>query len=205
MSRRFSDEPIHIIRRIPSPEQLSAARPVKRPLGQAVLEAAAGCIRSIADGLANVMRIGAGAPGPSAEAAPENAPGSPRQDAELPHGGGGSTAESRSIPASAATGASSEAAVSVQPDEIAELRAFLLAQQQDIARLSAQIHELKALVVSQQQVLVYLGQELESSPLVSATGVASGPGKRNRPARDRSAKEKPVPRKDSSASSSLTL
>lgn len=194
MSRRFSDEPIHIIRRIPSPEQLSAARPVKRPLGQAVLEAGARCFRGLADAVAKVMQMGAATPRPPLETAPED---SLRQQSR--------DAAPMNLPAPAEAGSPSGSGVTVQGDEIAELRAFLLAQQQDIARLSAQIHELKALVVSQQQVLVYLGQELESNAFAATTGVASGPGKRNRPARERSAKEKPVPRKDSSASSSLTL
>ncbi len=202
MSRRFSDEPIQIIRRIPSPEQLSAARPVKRPLGQAIVETGARCIRGLADVVANLMRAGAAPAQQPLEAAPEHRSGGPSTDPDMSGGVHDSAAGPVSAPPTAPLEASR---LNVQPEEIAELRAFLLAQQQDIARLSAQIHELKALVVSQQQVLVYLGQELESNAFASATGVAAGPGKRNRPARERPAKEKSVPRKDSSASSSLTL
>ncbi|MBH0177448.1 MAG: hypothetical protein HP491_06190 [Nitrospira sp.] len=41
MSRRFNDEPINLIRRIPSPEQLSSARPTKPSLGQKLMETGA--------------------------------------------------------------------------------------------------------------------------------------------------------------------
>jgi len=88
--------------------------------------------------------------------------------------------------------------IGVLPEEVAELRAYLLSQQQDIARLSAQIQELKSLVVSQQQVLVYLGRELEVSSLSSMTaGVASAPAKRNRTIRQKSGmKDKGVAQQD---------
>jgi hypothetical protein len=95
----------------------------------------------------------------------------------------------------------------VQPEEVAELRAYLFSQQQDIAHLSAQIQELKSLVVSQQQVLVYLGKELEGSSLSSMkAGVASAPAKRNRPVREKLViKDKQVVQKDAPNPSSLSL
>lgn len=85
----------------------------------------------------------------------------------------------------------------VQPEEVAELRAYILSQQHDIARLSAQVQELKSLLISQQQVLAYLGKDFESVPTTARTGVASAPAKRNRAGRDKPfAKETAVPRKD---------
>jgi hypothetical protein len=71
-----------------------------------------------------------------------------------------------------------------QVEEVAELRAYLLSQQQDIARLAEQVQELKSLVVSQRQVLVYLGKELETGSLSRMTGgIASAVAKPNRPVR----------------------
>lgn len=87
---------------------------------------------------------------------------------------------------------------SIQPGELTELRTFILAQQEDMARLSAQLQELKSLVVSQQQVLVHLGKELEltQSEVPAMTAAASAPAKRNRVVRERPvAKDKPLPRK----------
>ena len=88
--------------------------------------------------------------------------------------------------------------IAIQGEEVAELRAYLLTQQQDIARLSAQLQELKSLVASQQQVLVYMGKDLEMNSLSPMTGgVASASGKRHRPAREKaSMKDKTVPQKD---------
>lgn len=193
MSRRFSDEPINLIHRIPTPEQLlAAARPSKRSWGQAVIETAAGW----AQGLAVAIRQITGSRGTaeiamSGQAATQQpdvmehvrqrsaSPGVPRQP--------------MSTAAVAQPARPFDAAV--QPEEVAELRAYILSQQQDIARLSAQLQELKSMVVSQQQVLVYMGKELEAAPTM--TGVASAPAKRNRAVREKPyAKEKAVPRQD---------
>jgi t-SNARE complex subunit (syntaxin) len=57
-------------------------------------------------------------------------------------------------------------------DEVLALRSELLAHQQEVARLSAQLQELKAMVGSQQQVLAYLGQELEAQQLPMAMAAA---------------------------------
>jgi hypothetical protein len=71
-------------------------------------------------------------------------------------------------------------------EEVAELRAYLLRQQQDIARLAEQVQELKSLVISQRQVLAYLGKELEASSLSRMTGsIASAVAKPNRPVRQK--------------------
>jgi hypothetical protein len=84
-----------------------------------------------------------------------------------------------------------ETKVPAQHPELAELRASILAQQQELAHMSAQIQELKALVVSQQQVLMFLGKELDTTQVPSETAVASAPAKRARVIRTKSAaKEK---------------
>jgi hypothetical protein len=216
MSRRFSDEPINLIHRIPTPEQLSAARPSKRSLAQVLMESGAACMRGVGElcaPLSRGLRLMQTTIRSSSEAqAPDlgsmNESGSEPGHRETGHHGitrvqAGEAAQS---PASD-DALRSEVSPGVQPDEVAELRSYLLTQQHDIARLSAQVQELKSLVVSQQQVLVYLGKELEISSLTSiTTGVASASAKRNRPLREKpSVKDKAVVRKDQSKPSSLSL
>lgn len=83
--------------------------------------------------------------------------------------------------------------------ELAELKASILSQQQELAHVSAQLLELKALVVSQQQVLMFLGKELDAPPTVSVATASSAPAKRSRVARVRSTgKEKKAPPKGAS-------
>ncbi len=221
MSRRFSNEPINLIHRIPSREQLSSARPSERWLGQMIVETGATCVRAGADLFAQLTRwgrrmaktmVGSKTAFRGGLDEHRNKPiavtlgdlfegletsdvfrrkkqtvaalygkkeGNPPQPAAIPHG--------------------------VQPEEVAEIRAYLLSQQRDIARLSAQVQELKSLVVSQQQVLIYLGRELEVSSLSSMeAGIASAPTKRNRSVRQKSGiKDKAVARQDVPKSSLL--
>lgn len=215
MPRRFSDEPINLIHRIPTPEQLSAARPSKRSFSQALVESGAACVRTLGDLFSHMTRMGRMA---KTEAEPMiDSPG--RRDVSVSEAATDTAAnwteEVRRSPATEPsshherdlTVPGSAAMPMVQPEEVAELRAYLLSQQQDIARLSGQIQELKSMVVSQQQVLVYLGKELEISSLAPMTaGIASAPAKRNRPVRDKSGmKDKTVARKDAPASPSLSL
>ncbi|MGQ0694461.1 MAG: hypothetical protein ACT4OL_02655 [Nitrospiraceae bacterium] len=202
MSRRYSDEPINLIHRIPSPEQLSSARPSERSLGQMIVAAGATCGRAVADLFAQLKRWGrmaktmvgrksafrcgleehrnepiAGTLAYLSEGLETSGVVRPKKqtDAALSCKEGVTPLQPAAMPDS------------VQPEEVAEIRAYLLKQQQDIARLSAQIQELKSLVVSQQQVLIYLGRELEVSSLSSmAAGLGSAPTKRNRPVRQKS-------------------
>ena len=213
MPRRFSDEPINLIRRIPTPEQLSAARPTKRAFGQVIVESGAACVRTCAEIFSRIARpMGRMT---QTEVRAENEPVTRVADHPAEEAKASETAPPE-LPAGSFQAESREATLdpnerpmpaAVLPEEVAELRAFLLTQQQDIARLSAQVQELKSLVASQQQVLVYLGKEWEGSPVSRmAAGVASGPAKRNRPAREKpSAKDKTSGRKDASTSSSLSF
>jgi hypothetical protein len=193
MSRRFSDEPINLIHRIPTPEQLlAAAGPSKRSWGQALAEAGA----AWAQNLAAAVRHMTGSAG-TVETAVSAQDAREAVDAAVPVRERSARVAGHRQPVSsvsAQVGKPFDAVV--QPEEVAELRAYLLTQQQDIARLSAQLQDLKSMVVSQQQVLAYMGKEMEAAPTM--TGVASAPAKRNRAVREKSyaAKEKAVPRQD---------
>jgi hypothetical protein len=218
MSRRFSDEPINLIHRIPTPEQLSAARPVKRSLVEVLMELSAACMRGVGElcvPLSRALRLtqttrnsGPEAQAPDLDSMNEKGSRRRQRDTQQPCIVGTQSGEAVQQPENDETLCSEVAeSAAVQPDEVAELRSYLLTQQHDIARLAAQVQELKSLVVSQQQVLVYLGKELEISSLTSiTTGVASASGKRNRPLREKPAvKDKPVVRKDPSKPSSLSF
>ncbi len=220
MSRRFSDEPINLIHRIPTPEQLSAARrPSNRSFGQALMESGVVCVRGIVEVFAQVGRVAQamiGVKTASPGRLDEHRIGPIADPGERFDEGVEQSEMVREWPKAVAASDSERdvnplqlvaRSVAVQPEEVAELRAYLLSQQQDIARLSAQIQELKSLVVSQQQVLVYLGKELEVSSLSPVTaGVASAPAKRNRPVRQSSGmKDKTVAQKDAPKSSSLSF
>ena len=202
MSRRFNDEPINLIHRIPTPEQLSSARPSERSFSRALVETGAICLRAVKELFAQVTRLGRVAD-TTVGAKTASQGGLDEQTNESITGGldhldeelETSVVVRQQMQAVAAPYSEGEvnqpqsASVpdGVQPEEVAEIRAYLLSQQQDIARLSAQIQELKSLVVSQQQVLVYLGRELEASSVSSMTGgVTSAPAKRNRPVRQKS-------------------
>jgi hypothetical protein len=227
MSRRFSDEPVNLIHRIPSPEQMSAVRPSKRSFGQAVVETGAACIRGAAEVVAQGRRLGriarmavrggAASSGTTLGQTTEQVGSRMRTlmsacsrsydrlaewianlDVTVQPVRSVSLSQS-DMPAVSPQGGS-VLGPSIQHEELAELRAYILAQQEDISRLSAHLQELKSLVVSQQQVLVYLGKELESTQtqLPTMTGVASAPAKRNRVVREKAvAKDKPIPRKGS--------
>jgi hypothetical protein len=200
MSRRFSDEPINLIHRIPTPEQLASARPSKRSFGQTIAEMATTYARAAVDAVFRITHIDRTQPPQThaSSASVEHLDDSPEEalpdsldppdlrppqasdlihpvEAVVPSSQPDATVPLLASPSSA-----------VQPEEVAELRAYLLSQQEDIARLSGQIQELKSMVLSQQQVLVYLGKELETGSLSSPTrGVASAGPKRTRAIRQK--------------------
>lgn len=208
MSRRYSDAPINLIARIPTPEQISAARPKKRSFGQMVMESGATCARRIADMLAQLHRfgrsisspmksqlVGTVPPNSSDEPSPSTPPSSSEEvylsndrlarwnallDATAPHI---ESDEPNREPISAqAARPKSHTVESVPLDEVLALRSELLAHQQEVARLSAQLQELKSMVGSQQQVLVYLGQEVDvpRHPMVMAAAQSAPPAKKGR-------------------------
>lgn len=225
MSRRYSDEPVNLIHRIPSPEQISAVRPSGRSLGQAIVETGAACVRGLAELFAQLRRLGRMARGAVRGNAVSRDASLGRLAARVADGVRTAAAAcSRAYDRlaewiahldvsvapvqptvaprveTAPESAGSAPAKSVDPprrEEAIELRTLILSQQQDIAHLSAQVQELKAMVVSQQQVLLYLGKELEAThaPSISA---ALAPGKQSRVIREKptvKGKEKTMPRK----------
>jgi len=194
MSRRFSNEPINLIRRIPSPEQLDAARSVKRPVGGKLGETAASFARSVGELLTHIGSQRVGVDTAESHAAPHM-----KMD-ELPEEGGeaeyelqdqqicvaerqrpGQTEAAHAEVPKKQTDRARIEPLSIQPDELAELRGYLLTQQHDIARLATQVQELKTLVLSQQHIIEYLSKELEiGSVALLAGGVTSVMAKQNR-------------------------
>jgi hypothetical protein len=238
MSRRFSDEPINLIDRIPSREQISAARPSKRSWGRAVLESGAACVRGLAEGVAQLRRFGRMVCMVSSDGVVSGQAFLARAKAFLVHAKPflvhtkeRATAVTRTaavrfshsydrlaewianldvavppvpptrypqaaVPSETVPPVPPGTAVSAQLQELAELRASIVSQQQEIAHVSVQLQELKALVVSQQQVLVFLGKELEATQPPSVATVTSAPAKRARVIRTKpGAKEKKLPSK----------
>ncbi|MCP9450688.1 MAG: hypothetical protein NNA21_11590 [Nitrospira sp.] len=202
MSRRFSDEPIHVIRRIPSPEQLDAVRSAKRPVGGKFGEAAASFARSVAERLASVT-----SPRPSAGkkesdsvflGLPDETQNDPGEEREPIEKGSAhlATAEPRRPAAESADDKPGAAPVNptaessaVQPEEVAELRGYLLQQQQDIVRLASQMQELKSLVLLQQRLIERLAREVvRGSVSPTQPGRSSGLTRPNRPGRQKSAR-----------------
>jgi hypothetical protein len=194
MAPRFNKEPINLIHRIPSQKQIDEARPVTPPYGQMLLDAGTACWRKIVDLFAYVTRY-------EDETAPRvrkplalpdrtmerstmqsghvqpNAAGNGFREAENPKAAKVTVLQK---PASAPT--------FVQSEEVAELRSFLVGQQDEIARLTSHIQELTSLVASQQQVLVHLGKELEAGAFSTvSTSTAAASVKRSRIGRKKSA------------------
>jgi hypothetical protein len=193
MSRRFNDEPINLIQRIPSPEQLSSARPAAPSFGQKLMETGAAFARSAMELFAPPARQEPSVTAPTEAAVPHAVPEA--YDHRGPYLAGESNVEP-ALPnqtqgvmpgvRQAAHSTPSAAPAGPHGEEVAELRVYLLRQQQDIARLAEQVQELKSLVISQRQILAYLGKELEASSLSRMTGsIASAVAKPNRPVRQK--------------------
>lgn len=193
MSRRFNDEPINLIQRIPSPEQLSSARPTTPSFGQKLLETGAAVARSAMELFALPARQEPSVTAPTEAAMPHALPGA---HDHRDHSLAGESGVEHALPnqsqgvmprvQQAMQATPSTAPTGNYVEEIAELRAYLLRQQQDIARLAEQVQELKSLVISQRQMLAYLGKEIEASSLSRMTGsIASAVAKPNRPVRQK--------------------
>ena len=193
MSRRFNDEPINLIQRIPSPEQLSSARPTKPSFGQKLMETGAAVARSAMELFAPPARQEPSVTAPSEAAMPQVLSGAHDYpdhslDGELNVEHALSRQSQVVMPSvrQATQATPSTAPTGNYVEEVAELRAYLLRQQQDIARLAEQVQELKSLVISQRQILAYLGKEIEASSLSRMTGsIASAVAKPNRPVRQK--------------------
>jgi hypothetical protein len=231
MSRRYSDQPINLIARIPSPEQMSAARPKQRSFSQLVVESGAMWVRGIAEVVAQLRRLSRSVGSPMAGPAGGASLGrAGEQMAGVTRSVTGTVAQLYDRPAQGMTdpdtavtpvlsaqkgleAMSGQASRSKAPvesaslDEVIALRSELSVHQQEVARLSVQLQELKSLVGSQQQVLVYLGQELEAqqAPIVSAAAQAAPSAKKTRVVRAKSASKAQSALRNASREPSLNL
>ena len=187
MAPRFNKEPINLIHRIPSQKQIDEARPVATPYGQILLNAGALCWRKVVDLFAYVTRY-EDEPNPRLRkplALPDRTmerttiQGGP----VLANGAGEGIQEAESPVAAKVTilQHAAPAPTPVQSEEVAEIRACMIGQQDEIARLTSHIQELTSLVASQQEVLVHLGKELEAGTFSTvSTGSAAASLKRSR-------------------------
>ncbi|MCS6897614.1 MAG: hypothetical protein NZM29_06525 [Nitrospira sp.] len=185
MSRRFSDEPIHIIRRIPSPEQLETLRPAGRPLRERFGEAAASFVRAIAQRLVSGPRSLETMEEADLTAQAENREQKPgevaREEGELLNPGSDQGVTIKLMGPTMKTDEKGEGDIEdpigessgIQPEELAELRGYLLQQQQDIGRLVAQVKELKTLVLSQQRLIEHLTKAVFAAPVSPSQAVPS--------------------------------
>jgi hypothetical protein len=224
MSRRYSDQPINLILRIPSPEQLSAARPKQRSFVQLVVESGAACVRGLTEVAAQLGRLGRSICSSPGERSPgrsslgragEKVAGVAQTVTEtisqsydrlaglvagfdstvLPVQESSANQDSISTPDARRIGPVAESA---SLDAVAALRGELAAHRQEVIRLSAQVQELKSLLGAQQQVLVHLGKELETQqmPMAMAAAMAPPPARKTRVVRAKSgAKESSASRK----------
>lgn len=185
MAPRFNKEPVNLIHRIPSQKQIDEARPVPAPYGQLLLDAGAACWRKIVDLFAYVTRY-EDETHPRVHkplALPDHTMGHTptQQDHGRPNGKGIQQAENSPAAKVTILQKTASAPTVVQSEEVAELRAYLVGQQDEIARLTSHIQELTSLVTSQQQVLVHLGKELEAGSFSTmSNGTAAASVKRNR-------------------------
>ena len=187
MAPRFSKEPINLIHRIPSQKQIDEARPSSPPYGQILLDAGAACWRKMVDLIAYVTRYEDETPPRMRK--PLALPDRTMEHTTIQRDHVQSSAvkertqETESPLAARVTVLQKPAPVStlVQSEEVADLRACLVGQQDEIARLTSHIQELTSLVTSQQQVLVHLGKELEAGTFsTTSSGTAAATVKRNR-------------------------
>jgi hypothetical protein len=185
MAPRFNKEPINLIHRIPSQKQIDEARPVPAPYGQLLLDAGAACWRKMVDLFAYVTRY-------EDETSQRVRKPLALPDRTIEHTTirqddaqrNGKRVQGVDQPPEAKVTIlqkPAQASTLVQSEEVAELRAFLVGQQDEIARLTSHIQELTSLVSSQQQVLVHLGEELEAGTFsTTSTGTAAASVKRSR-------------------------
>lgn len=221
MGRRFNDEPINLIRRIPSPEQLDAARPTKPTFGQLLSQKGAAFVRSAMEAFSSPPKTDRQPDSQNDQGASQDQFNEERSGLAMelecrvdegcegdvqPHvqrlAALASSAEEAMSPPRSMSGISYE-------EEIGELRTFLLRQQQDIGRLAAQIQELKSIVLSQQQALQYFEKESEVTPAsFREERVAAAVPQGNTLVRIRQkpvVKKKAMTEKDSSTRASLEL
>lgn len=201
MSRRYNEEPVNLIQILPSKEKDSMQNPLKPSITCLLLEATAAGVRGLAELITRGgrrMQLVVGDLSRSIREFSEQGNQwmgwvtlrSRRLGQGLARFGVKAkqwiavvwdrvgTQTSRLIHEVMARGPEHQKPVSgaqnAPNDELASLRAQLLAQQQELAQVTSQLMELKALAMSQEQVLLYLGKELDAMqmPVVPAAAVA---------------------------------
>ncbi|MDH4153190.1 MAG: hypothetical protein OEV01_05335 [Nitrospira sp.] len=194
MPPRFNKEPINLIHRIPSQKQIDEARPVPPAYGQVLLQAGALCLNKARELFTHVVRyVGETS---ARVRKPLALPDWTRERIETGDrfrrpGVAGANVVEEPTPLAAHSLAPHvtilPSPAPVQSKEVDELRACLVGQQDEIARLTSHIQELTSLVSAQQQVLVHLGKELETGEFSAASnGTAAATVKRNRVGRKKS-------------------
>lgn len=204
MPRRYNEEPVNLIQILPSKEKNSMPNPLIPSVTRLLLEATAAGVRRLAElatrgakriqiAVADVMRS-------TRELTEKGNQWVGRvmlRSRRIRHGlarGGAKVKQSMAAAWVTACAQISQALHDVteprpqhqQPvaamqhepqDEVAHLRAQLLAQQQELAQVTSQMMELKALTMSQEQVLLYLGKELDAMQMPVAQAEAVAPKK----------------------------
>ena len=195
MPPRFNKEPINLIHRIPSQKQIDEARPVPPAYGQVLLQAGALCLSKVRDFFTHVVRYVGDTSARVRK--PLALPDWTKGRIETVEGFSGPGVAGVSVVDERTSVAAHSLAPNVtilrnpdpiQSEEVAELRACLVGQQDEISRLTSHIQELTSLVSAQQQVLVHLGKELETGEFSTASnGTAAATVKRNRVGRKKPA------------------
>ncbi len=189
MPPRFNKEPINLIHRIPSQKQIDEARPVPPAYGQVLLQAGAICLSKVRNFFSNVVQY-VGETSARVRRKPLALPDWTKERFEtierVGRQGAGHVKVVEEHTQAAATSLAPNVTIlqtptPVQSGEVADLRACLVGQQDEIARLTSHIQELTSLVSAQQQVLVHLGKELETGEFsATSNGTAAATVKRNR-------------------------
>jgi hypothetical protein len=188
MPPRFNKEPINLINRIPSPKQIDEARPVPPAYGQVLLQAGVLCLGKVRNFFTHVARyVGERS---ARVRKPLALPDWTKDRLEMAERFGGQSTRRVNMVGEQPQPAANpsvphvtilQQAAPVQSGEVADLRACLVGQQDEIARLTSHIQELTSLVSAQQQVLVHLGKELETGEFsATSNGTAAATVKRNR-------------------------
>ena len=195
MPPRFNKEPINLIHRIPSQKQIDEARPVPPAYGQVLLQAGALCLGKVRNFITNVVQY-VGDTSARVRKKPLALPDWTKERREtIERFSGQGVGQVNMVEEHTQVAAASlapnvtilQTPSPVQSGEVADLRACLVGQQDEIARLTSHIQELTSLVSAQQQVLVHLGKELETGEFsATSNGTAAATVKRNRVVRKKS-------------------
>lgn len=197
MPPRFNKEPINLIHRIPSQKQIDEARPVPPAYGQVLLQAGALCLSKVRNFITNVVQY-VGDTSARVRKKPLALQDWTKERSEQVERFGGNHGVRRVSAVEEHTQVTAtplapnvtilQTPTPVQSGEVADLRACLVGQQDEIARLTSHIQELTSLVSAQQQVLVHLGKELETGEFsATSNGTAAATVKRNRVGRKKPA------------------